>query len=166
MAEPKTKDSTPGTSKISSRWPILAVTALLTAGVVFILTPTQLRFFLSLEDHRKTVIAHPEIRDFVNLDFLRELDRQLPPDARIFFSGMVGPNDHLAPYYFARSVLFPREVEISLDHKADFQIEGFRGVDCSDPYLLHTNGYDLALMVDKDLHTIAFPITKKGVLKR
>ena len=145
---------------------MLAVTALLAGGVACILTPTQLRFFRALEDHRKTVLTHPEIRDFVNLSFFRELDRQLPPDARIFFSGMLGPNDQLAPYYFARSVLFPREVEISLDHKADFQVEGFNGVGCTSPYELRTNGYDLALAMDNDLHTFAIPLTKKGVLKQ
>lgn len=94
------------------------------------------------------------------------MDRQLPPDAKIFFSGVVGPNDRLFPYFFARTFLFPHEIEISLDHKADYQIEGFRGVDCSSPDQLRTNGYDLMLKVDPDHHIYALPLTEKGALKQ
>jgi hypothetical protein len=165
MSAPKTKTTTQAPSGIKSRWPMLAVTIILAAEVISMLTPTQLRFFMLLEQHRKMVIAKPDDRDLVNLAFFRTLDRQLPPDARIFFSGVVGPNNHLGTYYFARSVLFPREVEISLDHKAEFQIDGFRGVDCVSPPQLRTNGYDLMLVSDKDSRTLAYPLTKKGILK-
>ena len=115
------------------------------------------------------VIAIPQYRDYINLFSYRELDQGLPPDTKIFFSGVVGPNDHLASYYFVRSILFPREVEISIDHKADFQFEGFRGVDCQSPEELRTNGYDLMLKLGKigtEDHVMAFPLTTNGVLKQ
>jgi hypothetical protein len=145
---------------------MLAVTTLLAAGLAFIITPVQLRFFLGLIRHRDSIIAQPATVDFVNVGFLRALDRGLPPDTRIFFSGVVGTNDHLASYYFARSFLYPREVEISLDHKADFQVEGFRGVDCSSPDQLRTNGYDLMLKADKNQPFMALPLTPKGELRQ
>src|SRR5690348_11352484 len=131
MSEPKTNDSTPGPEKLRSRWQMLAVTTLLAAGVAFMLTPTQLRLFQALERHRAAILAKPETRDFLStVAYFRNMDRQLPPDAKIFFSGVVGPNNRLFPYFFARTFLFPHEVEISLDHQADFQSEGFRGTDC------------------------------------
>jgi hypothetical protein len=155
--------------KPGARWPMLAVTALLAAGVAFMLNPTQLRFFLALERHRASILAKPETRDFLSdVGFLRKLDWRLPPDARIFFSGVVGPNDRLYPYYFARTFLYPHEVEISLDHKADFQIEGFMGIDCASPEQLRSNGYDMMLKVEKDKDDLilAVPLTQKGVLKQ
>jgi hypothetical protein len=163
MAEQKTTDST---SEIGARWPMLALTTLLAAGVAYILNPTQLRFFLTLEHHRKAILAQPENRDYLpNVSDFRTLDQKLPLDARIFFSGVVGPNNRLFPYYFARTFLFPREVEISLDHKADFQVQGFMGVDCSSPEQLRTNGYDLMLKVEKDHRISGVPLTEKGTLK-
>ena len=145
---------------------MLAVTTLLAAGVAFILTPTQLRFFLALERHRVSILAQPESRDYLpNVADFRTMDRRLPLDTRIFFSGVVGPNNRLFPYYFARTFLYPREVEISLDHKADFQPEGFMGVDCASPDQLRTNGYDLMLRVEKDRRIIGIPLTEKGILK-
>jgi hypothetical protein len=166
MAAPKTKESTPGISEVSSRWPMLVVITLLAAGVAFIYNPTQLRFFLALESHRKLILAQPDARDYLpHVTDFRTMDRQLPKDTRIFFSGVVGPNNRLFPYYFARTFLYPREVEISLDHKADFQIEGFRGVDCASLDQLRTNGYDLMLIVEKDHRITGIPLTEKGVLK-
>ena len=148
---------------------MLAVTTLLAAGLAFMLNPPQLRFFIALNRHRESILAKPETRDFLSdVAFFREIDRQLPPDARIFFSGVVGPNDRLFPYYYARTFLFPHEVEISLDHKADFQIEGFMGIDCTSPEQLRSNGYDLMLKVekDKDDQIVALPLTEKGALKQ
>jgi hypothetical protein len=145
---------------------MLGVTLLLAVGVAFLLTPTQLRFFRTLERHRVAILAQPDNRDYLpNVSDFRALDRRLSMDTRIFFSGVVGPNNRLFPYFFARTFLFPREVEISLDHKADFQIEGFRGIDCSSPEQLRTNGYDLMLKVEKNLVISGVPLTQKGVLR-
>jgi len=129
------------------------------------LSPRQLRFFRALEEHRRMVVAHPETSDFVNLFYYRYLDRQLPPDARIFFTGFASPNNRLFPYYYARSVLFPREVEISVDHRADFHDEGFIGVDYTSTDQLRTNGYDLILKVEPDHSISHLSLTKKGELK-
>jgi hypothetical protein len=141
------------------------VTILLALTAVFMLWPPQYRFFLALEEHRKMVIAYPQLRDYINLVNYRDLDRQLPPDAKIFFTGVVGPNDQLAYYYFARSVLYPREVEISVDHKADFQVEGFRGVDCGSPDQLRADGYDLLLKIEPPGALYHLSLTKKGEIK-
>ena len=165
MSDPNPDHSTPVPPKPQGRWPLWVVTVLLTLAAVFMLWPPQYRFFLALEQHRKMVIAHPEIRDFINLIYYRDMDQKLPPDAKIFLTGFVGPNDHLAFYYFARSVLYPREVEISVDHKADFQVEGFRGVDYTTPEQLRTNGYDIILKVDPSGKLYHLSLTKKGELK-
>jgi hypothetical protein len=146
---------------------MLLVTGLLAMGVAYLLTPSQLLIFKTSERRREEIAAHPASRDrFVTICYYRELDRQLAPDARIFFSGVVGPNNRLYYYYFARSCLFPREVEISFDHKADFQAGGFVGMDCASPEQLRTNGYDVMLQVGKDGNVSASPLTEKGALKQ
>ena len=166
MSEPETKDSTRKPSRSGLRLPMLAVATLLAAGVAFILTPQQLRYFLACEQRRDLLLRKPETRDSLgSVAFYRKLDQQLPPDARIFFSGMVGTNNRLFPYYYARTFLFPREVEISLDHQADFQVEGFEGMDCASPEQLRTNGYDLMLRVGTDHNVATFPLTEKGAVK-
>src|SRR6185437_10562771 len=139
------KGSTTGLSETGPRWPMLLVTGLLAVGVVFLLTPDDLVSFRMLESHRAAIIAHPETRDIhPTITYYRQLDKQLAPDARVFFSGMVGTNymRRLFYYYFAQSGLFPRVVEISLDHKVDFSAGWFKGVDCTSPGELRTNGYD------------------------
>jgi len=144
-----------------------AVTILLAAAAVFMLMPPQLRFFLALERHRADVLAKPETRDaLTGASFFRYLDERLPPDAKIFYTGVVGTNNNLSSYFFARTFLFPHEVEISLDHKADYQVYGFRGVDCSSPEELKTNGYDLMLRFEKDGSIFVLPLTQKGVPKQ
>lgn len=147
---------------------MLLVTGLLAVGVVFLLAPNDLTFLKMLEFHRASIIAHPETRDLhPTITFYRQLDKELAPDARIFFSGIVGPdNRHLFYYYFARSCLFPREVEISLDHKADFSSGAFKGIDCASPEQLRTNGYDVMLKVDSNSKVSVLPLTKKGALKQ
>ena len=168
MSEPKTIDSTPGLSeKPRSRWPMWAVTILLTAGVACILTPTQLRFFQALEQHRTAILAKPDTRDFLTgAAYFRARARRGAPDAKIFFCGVIGPNSRLYPYFFARTCLFPHEIEISLDHKADYQVDGFRGVDCFSPEQLRTNGYDLMMKIDENQSILTLPLTQKGVLKQ
>jgi hypothetical protein len=146
---------------------MLVITALLAAGVAFILTPQQLRFYQALELHRAQVLAKPENRDFLTgAAYFREMDQRLAPDAKIFFSGLIGPNNRLYPYFFARTFLFPHEMEISLDHKADYQVDGFRGVDCSSPDELRTNGYDLMMKFGTNGSITTLPLTQKGVLKQ
>jgi hypothetical protein len=168
MSAPTIKDSTPGTFKESgTRWPKLAVTALLAAGALSILTPHQFHFLQAVDQHRKEILAKPETRDFLTGPFLfREMDRQLPPDAKIFFCGVIGTNNVLYPYFFARTFLFPHEIEISIDHKAEYQVDGFRGIDCFSPDQLRTNGYDLMMTFKtNDGSILTLPLTQKGTLK-
>jgi hypothetical protein len=169
MSEPETNAPPPGQSKKTrSRWPQFAVTALLGAAVIFILTPQQFRFLQAVERHRTEILAKPQTRDFLTGPALfREIDRQLPPDAKIFFCGVIGTNKSLYPYFFARTFLFPHEMEISIDHKADYQVDGFRGVDCFNPDQLRTNGYDLMMTFKAiDGSILTFPLTQKGTLKK
>lgn len=168
MAEQATIDTTPEPSEKSrSRWPTVAMTVLLAAGVAFMLTPEQLRFFQSLERHREAILAKPETRDsLTGVAGFRAINRQFPLDTKIFFSGMVGPNNHLYPYFFARTFLYPHEIEISLDHKADYRVDGFRGVDFINPEQLRTNGYDLIMKFVDDGSIITIPLTEKGVAKQ
>lgn len=75
----------------------------------------------------------------------RELDEEIPPDARVFMSGMLGKTNgsSLGYYYFMRNYLFPRHVEISLDGKAVFTSEDcITGVPCDSASILRSNGFD------------------------
>ncbi len=147
---------------------MLIVTGLLASAVVFILAPTEPFYLKSLAQHRADIIAHPVTRDgYPSIAFFRDLDTKLPPNARVFFSGIIGEENlrHIHYYYFARTYLFPRDVEISLDHRADFR-EWFAGVDCNSPDELRTNGYDVMLSVEKDGKVTVLPLTEKGKLIR
>jgi len=167
MSEPNTTDSTPRPpEKPRSQWPMWVATGLIAAAVAFILTPQQLRLYQLLDFRRKTILAKPETRDFLTgAAPFREIGPHLAPDAKIFFTGVVGTNNSLYPYFFARTFLFPHDIEISLDHKADYQVYGFRGIDCSSPEQLKTNGYDLMMRFEKDGSYFMLPLTEKGVPK-
>jgi hypothetical protein len=84
--------------------------------------------------------------------YCRQLDRALPPDARVFFSGMIG-KDHGSRggyYFFLRNYLFPRDVEISLDGKAVYREGWFDGIDATSPLEAQTNGFDVWLKIGDD----------------
>src|SRR5690242_1994571 len=118
---PAPKDSPARLAETGPRWPMLVVTGLLAAAVTFIIAPSQPRGLEALARRRAEIISHPITRDlYPPIVFFRELDARLSPNARIFFSGMIGQENvrQMHYYYFARTYLFPREVEISLDHKA------------------------------------------------
>lgn len=94
----------------------------------------------------------------------RALDSALPPDARVFVTGMVGTNcASLGYYFFLRNYLFPRDVEISLDGHATFFRENWViGVPCDSPDVLKTNGFDLMIRYAHDQMQL-IPLTQKGV---
>jgi len=95
----------------------------------------------------------------------RQLDAMLAPDARVFMSGMLGPTNSASAgyYYFLRNYLFPRHVEISLDGKATYTIDGFVGVPCDSPDLLRSNGYDVMIQFSDGRIRQLIPLTPKGV---
>lgn len=96
----------------------------------------------------------------------RQLDGVLPPDTRIFITGMVGTNcTSLGYYYFLRNYLFPRDVEISLDGHATFYRENWViGVPCDSPDVLRSNGFDL--MIDfSNNHMQFIPLSPKLMSK-
>ncbi len=96
----------------------------------------------------------------------RALDRALAPDARVFFSGMIGETNgsKLGYYYFLRNYLFPREVEVSLGDHAVFHEWGFAGTPCDSPAELQTNGFDLLVRYGPNGFSLT-PLTQKGVPK-
>ncbi|HEU6449419.1 MAG TPA: hypothetical protein VFV23_13385 [Verrucomicrobiae bacterium] len=99
----------------------------------------------------------------------RALDRAIPPDAKIFMSGVVGKNgeSHLAYYYFLRNYLFPRDLEISLGKPAALTSDSwFEGADCNSPEMLKTNGFDLWLKFGPDGNIQIQPLTEKGMPKQ
>ena len=97
----------------------------------------------------------------------RSLDRALPKDARIFFSGMIGKDNGSRGgyYFFLRNYLFPREVEVSLDGKAVYLEGWFEGIPCDSPAVLQTNGFDLLLKFQPNNNIDIIPLTAKGVPK-
>jgi hypothetical protein len=169
MSGPQKKDLIEGPpEKRPPRWPMLTVTILLAVGVVCTISPHQLRFLQSLERHRKEILLDPRAADLLTGPYIfREMDRELPPDAKIFFCGMIGTNKTLYPYFFARTFLFPHEIEISVDHKADYQVDGFRGIDSFSSEQLLTNGYDLMMKFKtEDGSILTHTLTAKGTLKQ
>jgi hypothetical protein len=94
----------------------------------------------------------------------RALDGALPPDARVFVTGMIGTNcSSLGYYFFLRNYLFPRDVEISLDGHATFYRENWViGVPCDSPEVLKTNGFDLMILYANNQMQLV-PLTQKGV---
>lgn len=147
---------------------MLVVTGLLAIGVTFIIVPTEPMRLESMAQRRANIISHPLSRDlFTSIPIFRDLDAKLRPDARIFFSGMIGEQNmrNIHYYYFARTYLFPRDVEISLDHHAKF-VEWFDGVDCSSMDQLRTNGFDVMLFINNDRLVVSVPLTEKGQLKQ
>ncbi len=92
----------------------------------------------------------------------RQLDKALPEDARVFFSGMVGETNgpKLGYYYFLRNYLFPREVQISLGTNLTYGEGWFGGTPCDSPEELTTNGFDLLIRYgDKGFEFI--PLSQK-----
>jgi hypothetical protein len=163
---PATKDPTTELAETGPRWPMLIVTGLLAAGVVFIIAPTEPLYLKGLAQHRADLISHPVTRDiYPSIAFFRDLDTKLPPNARVFFSGIIGQEKvrRVHFYYFARTYLFPRDVEISLDHQAEFH-GWFAGVDCTSPDELRSNSFDVMLSVEKDGKVSVLPLTEKGKL--
>ena len=94
----------------------------------------------------------------------RALDKSLDKDARVFFSGLIGPTNagKGGYYYFLQNYLFPREVVWSLGTNAVFHCDYFGGTDCDSPAVLQTNGFDLMIRIgDSGIQLI--PLTQKGV---
>jgi hypothetical protein len=95
----------------------------------------------------------------------RTLDHALAPDARVFLSGVLGKENagRSGYYYFLRNYLFPRDVEISMDHQVVFSEDGIQGVDTTSPEELRTNGFDVLLKMDDGGRISILPLTEKGV---
>lgn len=126
---------------------------------------------LALSNLDQRILVLEKITNLVERDSLciplsaygRALDQALPPDARIFLTGMIGePNGSLGYYFFLRNYLFPRDVEISLDGKAVYHDDGFSGVPCDSSAVLKTNGFDLMIQYSDNKMNL-FPLTPRGV---
>ena len=178
MPRPDLQDRTPP-ARAQAQWPVISVTVLVGAMSVWLAWP---RFFPGLQSADEATLANlnrrvamlRQITDPIERDKLctplsaygRALDRALPPDARVFLSGIIGQDNgpRLRLYYFLRNYLFPRNVEISLGGKAVFKEWWFDGVPCESPAELRRNGFDLLLLMPtngNDMQII--PLTPKGV---
>jgi len=97
----------------------------------------------------------------------RAYDQMLPKNARVFLSGMVGKENTSREgyYFFLRNYLFPRDVEISLGKPAVYLSDDtpwMDGIDCTDPDVLRTNGFDLFLKFGSDNSITPIPLTPNG----
>ena len=98
------------------------------------------------------------------LSMARNMDRNLPPDTRIFMNGVLGAgnSDGNTMYYFMRHYLFPREMEISLDRRVVQTPHGFEGVPCDSPEELQKRGYDILLQIGPNHSVQVISLTGKG----
>jgi len=103
-----------------------------------------------------------EVTNIVDRDFLfhgagsnRYLELTLPPNFRIFMTGIVGPTNaiHAGNYYFLSYYVFPRTVDVNLDGPVRFTPQGFEGRTSNDRSELLAHGYDL--WVDLDLYAVS-----------
>jgi hypothetical protein len=180
MPPPNRQNQTPPARSWLS-WPVVAVTLLVGAVAVCLAWPQVFpgpdqANDITLPNLNQRASGLRQISDPVERDrfcvplsaYGRALDRALPPDVRVFLSGMIGKANgpRLGYYYFLRNYLFPRDVEISLDGKAIFHVDGFEGVPCDSPEVLRTNGFDLLLLMPTNSDNIQIiPLTQKGVPK-
>jgi len=85
--------------------------------------------------------------------FGRSLDAQIPTNARVFFAGMLGPENggKLGYYYSLNYYLFPRAVDISLGEPPTYNLlTGVRGRNPTSLDELAQAGYDLVLQQAPD----------------
>jgi len=178
MPQPNRQNATPP-AKPRPQWPVIFVTLLIGVTAIWLAWP---QVFPGPEQANETTLPNlnqrasqlRQITDPVQRDsfcvplsaYGRALDRALAPDARIFFSGMLGETNgsKLGYYFFFRNYLFPREVQISLGDNAVFHEWGFSGTPCDSPAELQTNGFDLLVRYGTNGFTL-IPLTQKGVPK-
>ena len=113
-------------------------------------------------------IADPVKRDqlCIGLSAMgRQLDKSLAPDARIFFSGMLGETNASKSgyFYFLRNYLFPRDFEISISTNVICDNQGFEGTSCDSPDELRARGFDLLIRYNDNFEFI--PLSQKGLPK-
>jgi hypothetical protein len=164
-------------TSLASRRLTLAITLLVGAVAAGLIIAqgnfSQARPELSLSMLTKRADLLDQVSDPVKRDSLciplsgygRQLDTHLSPDARVFFSGMVGRTNGggLGYYFFLRNYLFPREVAISLGTEPVFHDGGwFSGTPCDSPAELATNGFDLLIRFENNGPQL-IPLTQKGV---
>jgi hypothetical protein len=151
---------------------MLVITGLIAMGAVLLVSPNEISALLALPHRLEAIRSHPSDpyyrEPYPIVAFYHRLDEKIAPDARIFFSGMIGPDKRprLYCYFFARTYLFPRQVDVSLDGKPVFHDDAFDGVDCTSPDELRAHGFDVQLKLEKNGDVTVVPLTKKGSLKQ
>jgi len=175
---PPNNPTAPLPARPQAQWPVIFVTLLIGATAIWLAWP---QFFpepdqanaMTLPNLSQRAAGLRQITDPVRRDSFcvplsasaRQLAGKLPPDARIFFSGMLGETNgpRLGYYYFFRNYLFPRELDISLGTRPIYQAGGwFSGTSCDSAAELQTNGYDLLLRFGANGPELV-PLTPKGV---
>jgi hypothetical protein len=74
----------------------------------------------------------------------RTLDLELPPDARVFITGMTGPTNAIkvGGYFYMTYYLFPRDVEVTLDEPR-FTAHGIQGRTTESDTDIQANGFNV-----------------------
>ncbi|MGA3284858.1 MAG: hypothetical protein ABSD57_10435 [Verrucomicrobiota bacterium] len=179
MPQPKRQNATPP-ARLRPQWPVILVTVLIGVMAIWLALPQvfpgseQQANEITLPNLNRRASELEQITNLVQRDsycvplsaYGRALDLALPPDARVFFSGMVGETNgpKLGYYYFLRNYLFPREVAVSLGDKAIFHEGWFAGTPCDSPAELETNGFDLLVRYGANGFALV-PLTQNGVPK-
>ena len=178
MPPPNRQNATPP-ARPHPRWPVIFVTLLIGVTAIWLAWPQVFpgpnqANAMTLPNLDQRASGWALVTNLVQRDsycvplsaYGRALDRALPPDARVFFSGMVGETNgpKLGYYFFLRNYLFPREVAISLGDKPIFNVGWFAGTPCDSPAELETNGFDLLVRYGTNGFGLV-PLTQKGVPK-
>jgi hypothetical protein len=162
----KADKASPAGPQIAFDWPVLCMTLLVgifAAGLVIAqfsyaqdpasqVSLSNLSDRIPLLEGTTNLIERDKLYGIGLSALGRQLDSVLPPDTRVFLTGMIGTNcSSLGYYYFLKNYMFPRDVEISVDGHATFYRENWIiGIPCDSPEVLKTNGFDLMIRFDNN----------------
>jgi hypothetical protein len=97
--------------------------------------------------------ADPSKReDQPNFGGCRSIDARMPPNARVFALGVLGPENfgQLGYYYSMAYYLYPRKVAISLGQPPVFRLDGVTGRQADSAEELRQAGYDFIALIDSE----------------
>jgi hypothetical protein len=112
------------------------------------------------------LVSDPILRDLTCLrlsSICRGVDHQLPMNARIFVSGMIGRENRfrLGYLFFMQNYLYPRRLEVSKDGKVDSRKGWFEGTPCDSEEELRKLGFDFLFRMKSDQTIEIVPLTTK-----
>jgi hypothetical protein len=151
----------PSPAAPAAPWDRRVVTGLCAALAVLVLAPHLLGRPAAADGGAVFVDYYPKFQrlhpaDPVRRDFMattssgnfRRLDELIAPEAKLFASGVIGPENgaRLGNFFWAIYYFFPRQVDASVNMPPRFTSEGWLdGVDCRSGEELFVRGYDIQL---------------------